>query len=62
MLIINITNTTFLSKKMRLPISKEEQNKIGSFLEQLDIKIVETNKLLIQNQMFKKSLLQQMFV
>lgn len=59
---INITNTTFLSKKMRLPISKDEQNKIGSFLEQLDIKIVETNKLLIKNQTFKKGLLQQMFV
>ena len=59
---INITNTAFLSKKMRLPVSIDEQNKIGSFLEQLDIKIVETNKLLIQNQMFKKGLLQQMFV
>lgn len=59
---INITNTNFLSKKMNLPVSKEEQNKIGSFLEQLDLKILETNKQINQTQNFKKGLLQQMFV
>lgn len=59
---INITNNTFLSKKMKLPISKVEQNKIGSFLEQLDVKIIETKKQLAQTQTFKKGLLQQMFV
>ena len=59
---INITNTTFLSKKMKLPISKNEQAKIGSFLELLDKKIKQTNKFLNKNKMFKKGLLQQMFV
>jgi type I restriction enzyme S subunit len=59
---INITNNTFLSKKMKLPISKEEQNKIGSFLEQLDVKIIETKKQVSQMQSFKKGLLQQLFV
>lgn len=59
---INITNTTFLSKKIILPISKEEQNKIGSFLEHLDIKIEETIKQLNHVETYKKGLLQQMFV
>ena len=59
---INITNTNFLSKKMKLPVSKEEQNKIGYFLEQLDIKILENINQLNLNQTFKKGLLQQLFV
>lgn len=59
---INITNTTFLSKKMRLPVSKEEQNKIGNFLKELDAKIIETKNSITQTQTFKKGLLQQMFV
>jgi type I restriction enzyme S subunit len=59
---INITNKTFLSKKIKLPVSREEQDKIGSFLEQLDFKIVEINNQLNLNQTFKKGLLQRMFV
>ncbi|MBO9584979.1 MAG: restriction endonuclease subunit S [Flavobacterium sp.] len=59
---INITNTTFLSKKMYLPTSKEEQDKIGYFLEQLDFKIENTKEEITQFQRFKKGLLQQMFV
>jgi type I restriction enzyme S subunit len=59
---INITNTTFLSKKMKLPISKEEQNKIGNFLKELDNKIDLLKLEISQTQNFKKGLLQQMFV
>jgi type I restriction enzyme S subunit len=59
---INITNTTFLSKKIKLPTSKEEQEKIGEFLFNIDVKIENISSLIDQTQTFKKGLLQQMFV
>ncbi len=59
---INITNTIFLSKPMKLPVSKEEQEKIGAFLSSIDDKISAITAQISQTQSFKKGLLQQMFV
>jgi len=59
---INITNTTFLSKKMKLPVSKEEQTNIGNFLMLIDKKINQIQEELDKSNQFKKGLLQQMFV
>lgn len=59
---INITNTTFLSKKMLLPVSKEEQTKIANFLTAIDENIALVNTKIEQTKEYKKGLLQQMFV
>jgi type I restriction enzyme S subunit len=59
---INITNKTFLSKSLRLPVSKEEQQKIAAFLTALDGQIELVGQQLERMQAFKKGLLQQMFV
>ncbi len=59
---INITNTTFLSKKMKLPVLREEQNAIDDLLKTLDSKINIVNAAILMTNQFKKGLLQQMFV
>jgi type I restriction enzyme S subunit len=59
---INITNDTFLSKKMLLPISKEEQTKIANFLSSIDDKIQQVERQLAGMEQWKKGLLQQLFV
>jgi type I restriction enzyme S subunit len=59
---INITNTTFLSKQIKLPISKEEQQKIGSFLLAIDEKINHCQGQIEKAGIWKKGLLQQLFV
>jgi type I restriction enzyme S subunit len=59
---INITNNTFLSKALTLPVDKTEQAKIGSFLSSIDNKIEQASKQLEASKQFKKALLQQMFV
>ena len=59
---INITNTTFTSKSLKLPASRDEQNKIGQFLSTIDTKIDQITHQLEAAKTFKKGLLQQMFV
>jgi type I restriction enzyme S subunit len=59
---INITNNTFLSKKLLLPISKKEQVKIANFLSSIDKNIALVTKKIEHTKTYKKGLLQQMFV
>ena len=59
---INITNTTFTSKSLKLPTSRDEQNRIGKFLSTIDTKIDQNAQQLEAAKTFKKGLLQQMFV
>lgn len=59
---INITNSTFLSKKILLPVSHDEQQKISDFLTSISDKVEQVNAQLENAKAFKKGLLQQMFV
>lgn len=59
---INITNSTFVSKSLKLPDNFDEQKKVGEFLSEIDKKIKLVNNQLEKTKEFKKGLLQQMFV
>jgi type I restriction enzyme S subunit len=58
---INITNSTFLSSKLRLPSSIVEQDLIGDFLSSLDAKIQATQQQIEKVEVWKKGLVQKMF-
>ncbi|MGI6465041.1 MAG: restriction endonuclease subunit S [Methanobacterium sp.] len=58
---MNITNNTFLSRSLILPIHDKEQSKIANFLSTIDIIIEITFQELEGVEHFKKGLLQQMF-
>lgn len=59
---INITNTTFLSKSLMLPMDEDEQCKIANLLMKLDNKIDKEQEKLDSLNEYKKGLLQQMFI
>ena len=59
---INITNKTFLSASLKVPLDLDEQQKIADFLSAVDAKISLVADELSAAQDFKKGLLQQMFV
>jgi type I restriction enzyme S subunit len=59
---INITNKTFLSKGLRVPINNEEQELIGEFFDGLNDKITAVTSQIDKAAEFKKGLLQKMFV
>jgi type I restriction enzyme S subunit len=58
---INVTNDTFLSKSLIVPIDKVEQQKIADCLSSLDELINAENQKLEALQQHKKGLLQQLF-
>jgi len=58
---MNISNSDFFEMPIPYPCDKE-QNKITDLLKRLDFKIDTASKQLVENQKFKKGLLQQMFV
>ena len=59
---MNITNKTFLSKSLVVPVDKEEQNKIANFLMKITIALNSIENQKDKTVDFKKGLLQQIFV
>lgn len=58
---IAVTNRTFLSNTLKLPVAHEEQEKIAGFLMALDAKVAGVAQAVAAAQKWKKGLLQQMF-
>ncbi|WP_458789658.1 restriction endonuclease subunit S [Yoonia sp. MH D7] len=59
---INVTNSGFLSNKLILPVSRDEQRLIANALQAMDAKIAAVSDQITKMEAFKKGLLQQMFV
>ena len=59
---ISVTNSTFLSNKLTVPVHPDEQKKIADALSAMDAKIETVAGQVAQLEAFKKGLLQQMFV
>lgn len=59
---INITNSTFLSSTLKVPVHPEDQQKVASFLREIDRKIASVSHERQCIEAFKRGLLQQMFV
>ncbi|MBQ1203937.1 MAG: restriction endonuclease subunit S [Loktanella sp.] len=59
---INVTNAGFLSNKLKLPVSHEEQQRIADALSAMDAKVAAVADRVAHMEAFKKGLLQQMFV
>lgn len=59
---INITNQTFLSRSLVLPVSHAEQEKIYHFIKSISDRISILNFLIDKTTCWKKGLLQKMFV
>lgn len=59
---INITNRTFLSKELKVPLDFEEQTKIGQCFSEMNHRIDALAEQINKAQEFKRGLLQKMFV
>lgn len=59
---INITNQTFLTNTLTLPVDKDEQKKIADFLTAIDDKIDALTRQRDQMETYKRALMQKMFV
>lgn len=60
---MNINNHDFLNgAKLNLPVSVDEQIKIADFIKSIDIKINHTQTQIEKAELWKKGLLQKMFV
>lgn len=59
---INISNDTFLSKEISLPVIEEEQKAIVEFLKTVNEQLATENDILTQLETLKKGFLQKMFI
>lgn len=59
---IAVTNRTFVSNTLKLPVSHEEQEKIAGFLMAMNAKVAGVAQAVAASQLWKRGLLQQMFV